>query len=79
MNASEQDPVQPLAERIIRLEELFLHLQRTVQDLDEVVLKIVNRLDALEAGLARIATRTERLSDSLGPDRSLEDERPPHY
>lgn len=79
MASQEQARPDALADRTTRLEELFLHLQRTVQDLDQVVLQIHNRLVTLEASLARLAKRTDLLSESVDRDRSPEDERPPHY
>ena len=65
--------------RLIALEELFTHLQRTVRDLDEVVIGQHKRLDQLDRRVARIERDLESLSRSLAEERSPLDERPPHY
>ena len=71
--------IEPLAERITRLEELFTHLQRTVLDLNEVVIECQRRVDALDAKVLRLADSV--VEQAAGPDRPFdpEAERPPHY
>jgi uncharacterized coiled-coil protein SlyX len=68
-----------LAERITKLEELFTHLQRTVLDLNEVLIKHGQRVDAAEARLAQLASAVaERTAEPARPF-DPEAERPPHY
>lgn len=71
--------VQQLILRITDLEMLFTHLQRTVQDLDEVIRSQHHRLDTLEQTIARLSLQVDGVSGGVEPGRSILDERPPHY
>lgn len=78
---SELEPNQPerLAARVTELEELLTHFERTVQDLNEVLLQVQNRLDTLESRLEKLSKIEEARGGSVGEDPSIHDERPPHY
>jgi uncharacterized coiled-coil protein SlyX len=45
-------------ERIVRLEEALAHVDRHVDELDEVVQALYNRVEALQAELERFKGRT---------------------
>jgi uncharacterized coiled-coil protein SlyX len=68
-----------LETRIIELENLFTHQQKTIQDLHEVILGQQRRLDKFEIHAAHLTTRTESLLASIDTPRRPEDEKPPHY
>jgi uncharacterized coiled-coil protein SlyX len=69
-----------MSARLIELEELVTHLQRTVQDLDGVVLAQQRQLDTLAQRLARLSGQLEANLSARGePPRTLEDDKPPHY
>ncbi|NUQ65663.1 MAG: SlyX family protein [Pirellulales bacterium] len=70
---------QDLFARVIDLEELFTHLQRTVQDLDEVVRQQHRRLDTLEQALTRLAGHLDGVIGVVQDNDAAVDERPPHY
>ena len=57
-----------------------MHLQRHIEQLDQVVLDQSKRMDGLERTVRRLTDKLEslqqRLPDSEG---SIEDEKPPHY
>lgn len=79
MSSEDHSHLEPLAERITRLEELFTHLQQTVLDLNEVVIECQRRVDALDAKILRVV---DSIADqAAGPERPFdpEAERPPHY
>jgi SlyX protein len=61
------------------LEELFTHLQTTVQSLSDEVFVQSRRIDALERQAAALKTQLAAATAALGEERSLEDEKPPHY
>lgn len=65
---------------IVRIEERLAHLERHLEQLDEVVRDLHQRQDAISARLTRLGEQTKRdlaaLSD--GP-RELEDDEPPHW
>jgi len=75
MNSSNEN----LNNRQTELESLVTHLQRTVQDLDEVIRQQHGRLDGLQARLARLETELGQLRDTTTIERKPEDEKPPHY
>lgn len=62
--------------RVTELEMLFTHLQRTVQDLDKVILDQQKQIDGLRGELSRIMTTLDQFSELSVESR---DERPPHY
>lgn len=79
MANKQENPLESLLDRIAELEGLFTHLQRTVQDLDQVVFQQHRRLDVLDARLARLSASLEAMAAPQAPPTELEDERPPHY
>lgn len=69
----------PLTARVTALEELFTHLQRTVQELDQVVIGLQKRLDAVDFEFQRLADVVARRIDEPEPPFDPASERPPHY
>jgi uncharacterized coiled-coil protein SlyX len=79
MNPNDRAAANALAERVTKLEELFTHLQRTVLDLNQVLIEHGQRVDAMQAKLAQIASAVEeRMAEPARPF-DPEAERPPHY
>lgn len=68
-----------LRERVVELETLYMHLQRTLGDLDQAVLAQQRQIDALEQRVAALTSELIALSGPVVEARKLEDERPPHY
>ena len=65
-------------ETLERIESKIAFLERANNELSDVVFRQRQEIDALQAQLARLATRL----DSGQPEQtvySLEDEKPPHY
>ncbi len=79
MSRSEKENREALDRRVVELETLFTYLQQTVQDLDGVVLRQQERLEAAEATLGRLADSIRSAQESSETDRPAEEERPPHY
>jgi SlyX protein len=75
----DEEFAQQFLSRLTDLEVLFTHLQRTVHDLDQVVIRHERRLDSLEQALQHLTRHMDGLSNSPEEPISLEDERPPHY
>jgi uncharacterized coiled-coil protein SlyX len=66
--------------RLSELETLLTFLQRTVEDLNAVILQQQRRLDSQEKELARLRATVSNVADSIAePPRKPEDEKPPHY
>jgi uncharacterized coiled-coil protein SlyX len=75
----EENVAQQLILRITDLEMLFTHLQRTVQDLDQVVVRHERRLDALEQAIQHLRSDAEDFLEVVEDQALREDEQPPHY
>lgn len=79
MNSHDRVTADSIAERVTKLEELFTHLQRTVLDLNQVLIEHGQRVDAMQAKLAQLASAVEeRVAEPARPF-DPEAERPPHY
>lgn len=74
--SSDLHTAEHLFRRVTELEVLFMHLQRTVQDLDKVILDQQKQIDGLRGELSRIMTSLDQLTEMAVETR---DERPPHY
>lgn len=64
------------SERLTRLEERYVHLQRHVGEQDKAMLGFAEELAKLRQELALL--RAQRAAPAEGEE-SREDERPPHY
>jgi uncharacterized coiled-coil protein SlyX len=73
------DSLQPALARIVELETLYTHLQRTLGELDQVVLAQQRQIETLSQRIASLAGDLNRLAGSEPEVRKPEDERPPHY
>jgi uncharacterized coiled-coil protein SlyX len=78
-DANAQPPENRLHERLIELEMLFTHLQRTLADLDQVVLSQQKQIEALERTIGSLHGDFDRLASSTHTPRTPEEEKPPHY
>jgi SlyX protein len=65
--------------RLTALEEVCTHIERLVQDLNRVILRQQQQLDALERRVERLASGFDAMAQRLPEDRRPEEERPPHY
>jgi uncharacterized coiled-coil protein SlyX len=64
------------SERLTRLEERYVHLQRHVGEQDKAMLEFAEELAKLRQELAMLRAQRAASSDV---EESREDERPPHY
>lgn len=68
----------PLEQRLIEIEIQFMHITRTMESLDQVILALGRRMDVLERENARLRSLVE-LAREVPEVRRPEDEKPPHY
>jgi uncharacterized coiled-coil protein SlyX len=68
-----------MPDRTVELEMLLMHLQKTVQDLDEVIRAQSLRIDMLERDLKRLNVEFGLLREGAVEQLPPADERPPHY
>lgn len=66
---------EPAETRFLKLEEKVAYQDKTIADLNEVVVELHRRVDELGA---RLLTVERALRNELGA-REMPDERPPHY
>ena len=78
MSAADPTTLDRLSQRVTDLEMLFTHLQRSVQDLDKVILDQQKQIDALRAQIGRLLLQLEQFAEPAA-ERRVEEERPPHY
>jgi len=65
--------------RLTELEFVVTHLQRTIQDLNEVIIDQGKRIDTLQRETRLIASDIRQVRESSREPRRAEDEIPPHY
>ncbi|MFO0012899.1 MAG: SlyX family protein [Planctomycetota bacterium] len=65
--------------RLTELETLFTHLQRTLHDLDQIVVDQSRRIAHLEREVRCLANDFRTVRDMNREPRRPEDEIPPHY
>lgn len=68
-----------LTTRVSDLEVLFTHLQRTVGELDQVILAQQRQIDGLERKLLAMGSEVTAIAAHVADERKPEDEKPPHY
>ena len=67
-------------ERLTDLEEKFAYLERYVEQLDETVRELFDKLEGIRADISRAGEETAaRLTALEEGEQTLEDERPPHW
>jgi len=79
MEPEPAENLQPALARIVELETLYTHLQRTLGELDQAVLDQQRQIDTLSKRVSSLAGDLNRLAGSEPEVRKPEDERPPHY
>jgi uncharacterized coiled-coil protein SlyX len=79
MAESPSQSVEQLSQRVVDLEALFTHLQRTLGELDQVVLAQQKRLEVLERKVTAVGAELNSVAGSITEERKPEDEKPPHY
>ena len=79
MSDQSPTPLERVAERVTKLEELLTHLQQTLQDLSAVAVEQSQRLERIERGLAQMKSLYGELTASPAAERDSGLERPPHY
>jgi uncharacterized coiled-coil protein SlyX len=65
--------------RVTELETLFTHLQRTLHELNAVVIEQDKRLAAMERRVKQLTEQLGTLEQRVVEPRELSEEKPPHY
>jgi SlyX protein len=73
------DQESPLERRLVTLEEWLMHTDRLISDLNAMVCAQHDRIDEQARQIERLQHVIAQLGETEPEQRSLEDERPPHY
>ena len=79
MHASQTPNPAELTTRTTELEVLFTHLQKTMQELNQVILQQGRQLDRLQAQMTQLTADYRAVSAGPPLERNPLEERPPHY
>jgi uncharacterized coiled-coil protein SlyX len=79
MEGESAENLQLALARIVELETLYTHLQRTLGELDQAVLDQQRQIEMLSKRVSSLAGDLNRLAGSEPEVRRPEEERPPHY
>lgn len=79
MNQDSAHERERLHERVVELETLFTHLQRTFGELDQVVLAQQKQIESLQRTIDALRGEFTSLSGAPQDVPKPEDEKPPHY
>ncbi|MBT4123303.1 MAG: SlyX family protein [Candidatus Ruthia sp.] len=65
--------------KLIELEEKFAFLDHTIEELNNVVFRQMQKIDELEEMIKHLSTQIEQLKDNPEDSAKVANERPPHY
>lgn len=66
-------------ERLVDIELKLTHQEDTVDALNKIVYQQQKKIDELEKLLTTLARQVKDAANSVSEQRSIENERPPHY
>ncbi|WP_050476326.1 SlyX family protein [Herbaspirillum rhizosphaerae] len=66
-------------ERLVDIELKLTHQEDTVDALNKIVYEQQKKIDELEKLLTTLARQVKDTANSISEQRSIENERPPHY
>lgn len=69
----------PTDQRLTDVECILMHAQKTLSDLNQVIIDQGRQIDQLRRELKQLASDFRQVQDSNRPTRSAQDEIPPHY
>lgn len=65
--------------KLIELEEKFAFLDHTIEELNNVVFRQMQKIDELEEMIKHLSTQIEQLKDNPEDSAKVANKRPPHY
>ncbi len=79
MNREHVSASNDVPNRVTELETLFTHLQRTIHELNNVVVEQDRRLAAMDHMLKQLTEQLGTLEQRVIEPRAMDEEKPPHY
>ena len=68
-----------MIEKLIELEEKIAYLDHTIEELNKVVFRQMQKIDELEEMIKHLSTQIEQLKDDSKGGAQVANDRPPHY
>ncbi|TEU24670.1 MAG: SlyX family protein [Gammaproteobacteria bacterium] len=68
-----------MSEKLIELEEKIAYLDHTIEELNKVVFRQMQKTDELEEMIKHLSTQIEQLKDNSVNGAQITNDRPPHY
>ena len=69
----------PTDQRLTDVECILMHAQKTLSELNQVIIDQGRQIDQLRRELKQLASDFRQVQDSNRPTSSAQDEIPPHY
>jgi len=66
-------------DRVTEVECILMHLQKTLMDLNQVVIEQGKSIDKLKREIKQLAVDFRQVREASSPTRTAADEIPPHY
>ncbi|RUM82563.1 MAG: hypothetical protein DSZ16_02105 [Candidatus Thioglobus sp.] len=68
-----------MSEKLIELEEKFAFLDHTIEELNKVVFRQMQKIDELEEMIKHLSGKIDQLRDNSESGAQITNDRPPHY
>jgi len=68
-----------MREKLIELEEKFAFLDHTIEELNKVVFRQMQKIDELEEMIKHLSGKIDQLKDNSESGAQITNDRPPHY
>ena len=68
-----------MSEKLIELEEKISYLDHTIEELNKVVFRQMQKIDELEEMIKHLSGKIDQLRDNSESGAQITNDRPPHY
>jgi SlyX protein len=68
-----------MSEKLIELEEKIAYLDHTIEELNKVVFRQMQKIDELEEMIKHLSEKMDQIKDNSESGAQITNDRPPHY
>jgi len=68
-----------MSEKLIELEEKIAYLDHTIDELNKVVFRQMQKIDELEEMIKHLSEKMDQIKDNSESGAQITNDRPPHY
>jgi len=68
-----------MSEKLIELEEKISYLDHTIEELNKVVFRQMQKIDELEEMIKHLSEKMDQIKDNSESGAQITNDRPPHY